>query len=369
MTSSRICTVVVCLDTGTGLQATLDALDVQTIREVAETVLVLGPDVVHAELDIAAAVTVIKLGEPAGWAAARNVGWRAATAPLVAFTESGCRPQEDWLARLVTSFAEHPDAAGVGGAITVSGIDSFVTRYLQRNNPDEPLEIDLIEKPGLLGRLGLYLRRCAGMDRVTGTRPVSSLPSANLAFRVSALHEVDGFDDRFQAGSDEEDLCRRLQVAADARSGVENRWVLWFSPTAVVDRPVDVNLAGTLKRSETNGQGNAQMFLGRAVKRPVVHPLPFVVLGLFGLALARRRVGPAVLGAALPPLLFSRWLRLANSEHNPEFLLYPYVELAHETFGNVGLTQALVSGWRHGDGPGPTRPVGRTERQASGSRD
>src|SRR5260370_11204110 len=43
-----------------------------------------------------------------GPAAARNVGWRAARAPFVAFTDDDCRPGPDWLAGLVRHL-EHAD--------------------------------------------------------------------------------------------------------------------------------------------------------------------------------------------------------------------------------------------------------------------
>jgi len=40
----------------------------------------------------------------------RNIGWRAARAPLIAFTDDDCRPREDWLERLVQGAQAHPGA-------------------------------------------------------------------------------------------------------------------------------------------------------------------------------------------------------------------------------------------------------------------
>ena len=40
----------------------------------------------------------------------RNVGWRLARAPLVAFTDDDCRPPADWLERLVDAADRHPGA-------------------------------------------------------------------------------------------------------------------------------------------------------------------------------------------------------------------------------------------------------------------
>ena len=41
-----------------------------------------------------------RLDSPRGPAVARNVGWRAASAPLVAFTDDDCAPEPSWLAAL-----------------------------------------------------------------------------------------------------------------------------------------------------------------------------------------------------------------------------------------------------------------------------
>jgi GT2 family glycosyltransferase len=40
----------------------------------------------------------------------RNLGWRAARAPLIAFTDDDCRPEPDWIERLVEGYRSHPGA-------------------------------------------------------------------------------------------------------------------------------------------------------------------------------------------------------------------------------------------------------------------
>src|SRR4051794_8104033 len=40
----------------------------------------------------------------------RNVAWRGARAPLIAFTDDDCRPDPDWLARLLETAERHPGA-------------------------------------------------------------------------------------------------------------------------------------------------------------------------------------------------------------------------------------------------------------------
>ena len=52
-----------------------------------------------------------------GLAAARNAGWRAARAPLVAYLDDDARAAPDWLERILAAFAEAPAAAVVGGPV------------------------------------------------------------------------------------------------------------------------------------------------------------------------------------------------------------------------------------------------------------
>ncbi|MFL5886401.1 MAG: glycosyltransferase [Thermoleophilaceae bacterium] len=47
---------------------------------------------------------------PCGAAPKRNAGWRAARAPLVAFTDDDCRPPTEWLERALAAAKRHPGA-------------------------------------------------------------------------------------------------------------------------------------------------------------------------------------------------------------------------------------------------------------------
>jgi GT2 family glycosyltransferase len=56
---------------------------------------------------------VLRQDESTGPAAARNRGWRAASAPVIVFTDDDCVPEPAWLRALVTAVAGADLAAGV----------------------------------------------------------------------------------------------------------------------------------------------------------------------------------------------------------------------------------------------------------------
>jgi GT2 family glycosyltransferase len=69
---------------------------------------------VLADLAARSRLRVIPMTTPenSGPARARNIGWQATTAPLVAFTDDDCAPRPEWVAAGVAALREHP-AAGV----------------------------------------------------------------------------------------------------------------------------------------------------------------------------------------------------------------------------------------------------------------
>src|SRR4051812_19853042 len=88
-----------------------DALRAQSDVDAFEVIVVddgsadATPDVLRRIERSWPALRTIRLDENRGPATARNAGWRAATAPIVAFTDDDCVPQAGWLAGLVDGFA------------------------------------------------------------------------------------------------------------------------------------------------------------------------------------------------------------------------------------------------------------------------
>ena len=107
-------------------------------------------------------LTVLQMQENRGPCAARNVGWRAAQAPIVAFTDDDCVPDARWLASLLA----HMESADL-----VQG----------RTEPDptDPRPI------GPFGRTVEILEEQGHYE------------TCNLAYRKSLLERLNGFDEDF----------------------------------------------------------------------------------------------------------------------------------------------------------------------------
>ena len=121
-------------------------------------------------------------GPGRGPAAARNVGWRAATAEWVAFVDDDVVPDSDWLVRLADDLAGlDPDVAGSQGRIVVP--------LLRDREPTD------------------WERNVAGLE-------TARWATADMAYRRHVLAEVGGFDERFErAYREDADLALRVQAA------------------------------------------------------------------------------------------------------------------------------------------------------------
>lgn len=134
-----------------------------------------------------------------GLSAARNLGWRAATGEIVAYTDADTRVDPDWLSYLVQPFLT-TDAVGVGGPNVVPEDDGWVAQCVARS-PGGPTHVLL-------------------SDTVA-----EHIPGCNMAFRRWALEEIGGFDPTYTKAGDDVDVCWRLQAQG---------WHLAFSPSALV---------------------------------------------------------------------------------------------------------------------------------------
>jgi GT2 family glycosyltransferase len=123
-------------------------------------------------------LNVVRRDVRGGPARARNDGWRAARAPLVAFTDDDCVPAAGWVAAVQGAAALHPGAIIQG-----------------RTDPN----------PAELHRLGPFSRTL----RVNELGPF--FQTCNIAYPRPLLERLEGFDERYgvKPGGEDTDLAWR----------------------------------------------------------------------------------------------------------------------------------------------------------------
>jgi len=186
--------------------------------------------------------------EPAGPAAARNSGIRAARGGIIALTDSDTLPDPEWLEKLVETFNRHPSAVGVEGQVISNNEGQF-----------DPLGEGPHNRNG-----GVYL-------------------TCNCAYRREALVTAGGFDETFPFPAYEDtELAARI-----TRLGP----IIW-QPGAVVvhpQRPVTIlTVLGKLRHWEyVLIMGFRYGYLGWE-RYPVRHPrLRVALLAVIALPLSK----------------------------------------------------------------------------------
>jgi GT2 family glycosyltransferase len=121
-----------------------------------------------------------------GLSVARNVGLRAATGSIIAYTDSDCFADPAWLAQLVYQL-KHAGAAAVGGP-NLSPPDGWLAACVAAA-PGQPMHV------------------------LESDQVAEHIPGCNMAFRREALEAVNGFDPAYRKAGDDVDVCWRLQQA------------------------------------------------------------------------------------------------------------------------------------------------------------
>jgi GT2 family glycosyltransferase len=156
-----------------------------------------------------------------GLSAARNVGLKAATGAIIAYTDSDCFADPHWLTHLVYQF-QRTDAAAVGGP---------------NLSPED-------------GRLAACVAAAPGQPThvLESDQVAEHIPGCNMAFRREALVAIRGFDPVYRKAGDDVDVCWRLQQAG--------YWIT-FAPGAFVWHHRRQNPRAYLRQQTGYGEAEA----------------------------------------------------------------------------------------------------------------
>jgi mycofactocin glycosyltransferase len=222
---------------------------------------------------------LIRRSAPGGPAAARNLGVSACTTELVAFLDSDCVPETDWLTQLTGHF-EDPLVAAVAPRVRprdrradAGASATTLDRYLAARSP---LDMGVAAAP---------------VDRRGRVR---YLPAAALIVRRAALGSggsggAGGFDEALRYGEDV-DLVWRLRAAG---------WRVRYDPAVTVRHDEPRRITAALKRRFHYGSAAAALSHRHpgAVPPAILTPEALVIAA--AMLTHRPRLAAAALGSGL----------------------------------------------------------------------
>jgi mycofactocin glycosyltransferase len=161
----------------------------------------------------------LRLPRNAGPAAARNAGLRATNTPLVAFLDSDCEPEPNWLDVLVPHF-DDPRVVAVAPRVVPRTLDASLLARFEASHS----ALDMGKSPALIrpgGRVGY-------------------VPSAALVVRRTSVADQP-FDENLRVGEDVDLVWRLAETGAHVR----------YESAAIVRHAMPASLrAGLLRRVE-----------------------------------------------------------------------------------------------------------------------
>jgi GT2 family glycosyltransferase len=177
-----------------------------------QTALAISTSGLFAQLNL----KYVKLPGKAGPAAARNYGWRLAQSPLIAFTDDDCIPDPQWLPALLKKYSGESFIAYIGKTMVPLG----------DIKTDFALNLSALEK--------------------------ASFITANCACTKEALHEVNGFDERFKmAWREDSDLEFKL---------ITHKIAILPVPEAIVTHPLRAVPWGISIKEQKKGRYDALLY-------------------------------------------------------------------------------------------------------------
>lgn len=157
-----------------------------------------------------------------GLSAARNVGLKCARGEVIAYTDSDCMADKDWLYYLVGTLTSG-DFVAVGGPNVSPPAQSWVQACVAAS-PGQPSHVLL------------------------GDAEAEHIPGCNMAFYKWSLETIGGFDPEYRTAGDDVDVCWRL---------MDHGYRIGFSPSAVVWHHRRFTIRAYFKQQEGYGEAEA----------------------------------------------------------------------------------------------------------------
>jgi FkbM family methyltransferase len=192
-------------------------------------------DTAHFLNQLSGDIQIIRNSENLGFAKACNQGARAARGRFLIFLNNDTIPLNNWLAALVTEVTSHPEVGIVGSKLLY--------------------EDDTIQHAGVVfsreGLMPYHLYRHFHRDHpaVNQRRTFQSVTAACMLIRREIFETAGGFDEGFQNGLEDVDLC--LKVG-------DKGWQIVYQPLSVL-----YHLESQTPGRKTYEQANALRFLRR----------------------------------------------------------------------------------------------------------
>lgn len=323
--------VVVTFNRGNVIDACLDSLERQAYPGDRYEVIVVDDCSTDDTAQIARAhqgVKVIRHEVNRGIPSARNTGLAAAKGEIVAYIDDDAVADAHWLEYLVRPF-EDPKVTASGGQTFAYKTEYIAERYLAAGGYGNPAPLAFGGSKNPLRRFWVYLKSMfVPVSIATKSTEVQAVYGLNCAFRTATLRNVGGFDEQLLADEDSE-ISTRLR-----NSGAH----IIFTPDAIIHHRHRESVIKLIRQTFRRSEYTVYYYAKENKTLPIFpFPLLYVVLVV---CLLLMKLSFGILFMTIGPLLLYPWWPVrAFRDHQLEYFLYGYIQLALESAAISGITR------------------------------